>query len=287
MVATAVILTGCQTQQNRRDNDERFQQHRTDSVQIMKQLQTDPINSASVTQSTLFTHHFVTHTPTLTALAKKDLDVLAHHYIHDVMPVSTPVNIVSDVHVYFDYDKSNIRADGKPVLNEAVKALTENPDADILITGRTDVRGTDAYNEALGNRRANAVDEFMRNNGIDPSRIRILSRGEMDALSPESDEDGMQKDRNAHFVVANVHHYPVPLNVRQGGASDDLYQARKKNTLAYLAEKGVDTSLLRIADDFAGGEGLPSEQVYVIVTHETVDGGTVADGFEVGSGGSN
>ena len=109
----------------------------------------------------------------------------------------------------------------------------------------------------------------MRTNGIDASRIRILSRGEMDAIAPESNEAGMQKDRNAHFVVADVKRYPIPLNVRQGNESNDMYHARKKNTLAYLESKGVDTSLLIIADDFAGGEGLASEQVFVIITTDT------------------
>lgn len=268
--ATAVALAGCQSQkENRADFDAVFDAHRPHNLKIVKQLHQDPINSAIITQSTIFTHHFITHTPTLNDLGMKDLDVLAHHYIHDVMPVNMPVNIVSDVNVYFDYDKSDIRPDGVPVLDEAIRALAENPNADILITGRTDVRGSNEYNEALGNRRAKAVDNFMHTNGIDASRIRILSRGEMDAIAPETNEAGMQKDRNAHFVLADAKRYPVPLNVRQGNETNDMYHARKKNTLDYLESKGVDTSLLIITDDFAGGEGLASEQVYVIITTDT------------------
>ncbi|MFP6584634.1 MAG: OmpA family protein [Candidatus Hydrogenedentota bacterium] len=281
--AVAILLTGCQTKQ---DNARDYDNHRVAHVEVSNKLHQDPVNQAIITTSTIFTHHFVTHTPTLNELGMKDLDVLADHYINDVMPVSMPVNIVSDVHVYFDYDKSDIRPDNIAALEAAIKVLGENPDANILITGRTDIRGTDDYNIALGNRRANAVDSYMAANGIDPTRIRILSRGEMDALSAETSEEGMQKDRNAHFVVAEVNRYPLPLNVRQGGASDDLYRARKKNTLAYLAEKGVDTSLLRIADDFAGGEGLAAEQVVVIVTYEAPEGDG-GESFTISSGGGN
>lgn len=278
--AVGILLTGCQTKQ---DNARDFDNHRVAHTEVINTLYDDPVNQAIITTSTIFTHHFVTHTPTLNELGMKDLDVLADHYINDVMPVSVPVNIVSDVHVYFDYDKSDIRSDDVVALDAAIKALSDNPDADILITGRTDIRGTDEYNIALGNRRADAVDSYMAANGVDPTRIRILSRGEMDALSAETSEEGMQKDRNAHFVVAEVNRYPLPLNVRQGGASDDLYHARKKNTLAYLAEKGVDTSLLRITDDFAGGEGLASEQVVVIVTYEATED-TGGDSFRAVAG---
>lgn len=258
--ALLVSLIGCLT-------DDDLAIHRDQNVQLTQNVHTNQVNSAIITQSTIFPHHFITHTPTLNPLGKKNLDVLAHHYINDVMPVSSPVKIVSDVRVYFDYNKSNLRSEAKPVLDAAIEALKNNPNADILITGRTDIRGADDYNMKLGNRRADAVDAYMAANGVPADRIRILSRGEMDSLAPETNEEGMQEDRNAHFVVADVQHYPIPLNVRQAGVSDNLYQARKKNTLSYLAEKGVDTDLIRIADDFAGGEGLASEQVYVIVTY--------------------
>lgn len=267
MIVVAIgMFTGCQSNNFNEDMSERS---RVESVKMYNRLQNDPINSAIITQSTIYPHHFITHTPTLNALGKKDLDVLAHHYINDVMPVTTSVDIVSDVHVYFDYNKSNLRSESTSVLDTAIKVLQENPHADILITGHTDVRGSDDYNIKLGERRADSVDQYMTANGVDPTRVRIISRGRMDALSSESSEEGMQKDRNAHFVVAEIQQYPVALNVRQGGVSDDLYHNRKKNTLSYLASKGVDTSLIHLADNFAGGEGLASEQVFIIVTTES------------------
>jgi outer membrane protein OmpA-like peptidoglycan-associated protein len=258
--------------------------HSAADKQMVRDAMHDPVKNGVITQSTIYPHHFVQHTPTINGLGGRDLDILADHYINDVMPVSKPVNVVDDVNVYFDYDKSDIRADGTGVLDKAIATLRANPATDVIITGRADVRGSDEYNEKLGNRRAGSVSSYLRAHGVDPNRVRIVSRGEMDALAPESDEAGMQKDRNAHFIVAEVNQYPLPLNVRQGNADDNLYQARKRQVIAYLQEKGVDTDLLRITDGFAGGPGLQSQEVYLIVT-DTDTESTQEDTFTtVGSG---
>jgi outer membrane protein OmpA-like peptidoglycan-associated protein len=112
--------------------------------------------------------------------------------------------IIKNVKIYFDYDKADIRDDAAPILKDAVKALEKNPQADILITGNCDIRGTEKYNEKLGKRRGEAVKEFMLSSGIPAERIRIVSRGKLDAVAPVTDLVGMQKDRNAQFMVAEV-----------------------------------------------------------------------------------
>ena len=272
-VPAALLLTGCGTLEDGKLNAGLdYERHRTENVAMAHQFNTDNINAAIITQSTIYPHHFVKHTPTINELGNRDLDVLADHYINDIMPVSKPVNVVEDVHVFFDYDKFDIRADGADVLADAIAALKANPNTDILITGNADVRGSDEYNLALGEKRSDAVSRFMKANGIDDSRIQIISRGRMNALAPETDEAGMQKDRNAHFIVAEVHQYPVPLNVRRSGASDNLYQARKKSVLNYLADKGVNTELVQLADGFAGGPGMDSQQVFLIITESRASG---------------
>jgi outer membrane protein OmpA-like peptidoglycan-associated protein len=274
------LLTGCQTTPT---IEQVYSQHMDADNQTTRDAFHDHVKAGVITQSTIYPHHFVQHTPTLNGLGGRDLDILADHYINDVMPVSKPVNVVDDVHVYFDYDKSDIRSDGTDVLKSAIATLKANPDTDIIITGRADVRGSNEYNDALGNRRAGSVSAYLKANGVDPNRVRIVSRGEMDALAPESDEAGMQKDRNAHFIVAEVNQYPLPLNVRKAGASDNLYQARKRQVLAYLKEKGVNTDLLKIEDGMAGGPGLQSEEVFLIVT-DTDESTTTSTGLTIAGG---
>ncbi|MFN7170934.1 MAG: OmpA family protein, partial [Candidatus Omnitrophota bacterium] len=92
----------------------------------------------------------------------------------------------------------------------AVRALKKNPQADILITGNCDIRGPEAYNLKLGRQRAEAVKRYMIEKGIADSRIRIVSRGKLDAVAPITDLVGMQKDRNAQFMVAEVEEIMLP-----------------------------------------------------------------------------
>ncbi len=112
--------------------------------------------------------------------------------------------ILRNVKIYFDYNKAALRDDHIPILQKAVKTLEKNPEASILITGNCDARGSDEYNMKLGIKRGEAVKTYMLDNGIPEDRIKIVSRGKLDAVAPVKDILGMQKDRNAQFMVAEV-----------------------------------------------------------------------------------
>lgn len=118
--------------------------------------------------------------------------------------------IIKNVKIYFDYNKAGLRADAVKILQEAVGSLKRNPEASILITGNCDLRGSEAYNEKLGRRRAEAVKKFMLDSGVSEDRIKIVSRGKLDAVAPITDLVGMQKDRNAQFMIADVEEVMIP-----------------------------------------------------------------------------
>lgn len=120
--------------------------------------------------------------------------------------------IIKNVKVYFDYDKSDIRDDAAAILDSAVYTLGNNPKADILITGNADTRGSEQYNQKLGENRAEAVRQYFGSHGIAESRIKVLSRGKMDALASKGDIVGMQKDRNAQFMIAEVEEVMIPAD---------------------------------------------------------------------------
>lgn len=126
--------------------------------------------------------------------------------------------ILKNVKVYFDYDKSSLRQDTVRILEDAVKILGKNPEANILITGNCDVRGPENYNIRLGQKRAASVKNFMLDNGIPEERIKIISRGKLDAIARVTDLVGMQKDRNAQFMIAEVEEVmlPTPESAIQG-----------------------------------------------------------------------
>ena len=120
--------------------------------------------------------------------------------------------IIRNVKIYFDYNKADLRDDHMPILERAVGSLHKNPTASILITGNCDVRGSEEYNMKLGKKRSDIVKNYMLNNGITEDRIKIVSRGKLDAVAPVKDIMGMQKDRNAQFMVAEVDEVNIPAD---------------------------------------------------------------------------
>ena len=118
--------------------------------------------------------------------------------------------IIKNVKIYFDYNKADLRDDAAKILKNAVSALNKNPQTCILITGNCDIRGSGTYNEKLGKQRGEAVRKFMFENGISENRIRIVSRGKLDAVAPITDLVGIQKDRNAQFMIAEVEEVMIP-----------------------------------------------------------------------------
>lgn len=140
--------------------------------------------------------------------------------------------IHKNIKIYFDYDSSVLRGDGKKILEQAVRTLKKNPQADILITGNCDARGSEGYNLELGKNRALAVKNFMLECGIPEQRVRIISRGKLDAIAPLNDLVGMQKDRNAHFVIAEVEEIMIPYP-----EDGEIPEAKPLEEGKYLIEK--------------------------------------------------
>jgi outer membrane protein OmpA-like peptidoglycan-associated protein len=140
--------------------------------------------------------------------------------------------IIKNVKIYFDYDKSNLREDAQKILSSAIGTLQRNPETSILISGNCDRRGSEAYNEKLGRRRGEAVKKFMLDNGIAEERIKIISRGKLDAVAPITDLVGMQKDRNAQFMIAEVEEVMLPYPGEPGAA-----EAKKVEEGKYIIEE--------------------------------------------------
>ena len=125
-----------------------------------------------------------------------------------------------------------MRDDTRKILTDAVGTLKRNPETNILITGNCDIRGSENYNEKLGRHRAEAVEKFMLENGVSEERIRIVSRGKLDAIAPVTDLVGMQKDRNAQFMIAEVEEVMIPAP-----GQPDNPEAKKIEEGKYLVEE--------------------------------------------------
>ena len=103
--------------------------------------------------------------------------------------------------VYFDYDMSDIRTDAERVLRGKVEVLRNSPQVQLRIEGHADERGSNEYNLALGNRRAQAVVDFFTNFGLDGDRFSIVSYGEERPAAQGSNESAWSKNRRAEFVI--------------------------------------------------------------------------------------
>jgi peptidoglycan-associated lipoprotein len=103
--------------------------------------------------------------------------------------------------VYFDFDRYALREDARARLARNAEFLRTRPEFVVNVEGHCDERGTNEYNLALGERRAQAAREYLVSLGVDAGRLRSLSYGEERPLCAESGEGCWQRNRRAHFVL--------------------------------------------------------------------------------------
>jgi peptidoglycan-associated lipoprotein len=103
--------------------------------------------------------------------------------------------------VYFDFDRYDIRSDQVDALERNLAWLRQNPGAPLRVEGHCDERGTEEYNLALGDRRADAVRNWLINHGVDASRLQSVSKGELEPADPGHGESAWSKNRRAEFLV--------------------------------------------------------------------------------------
>lgn len=103
--------------------------------------------------------------------------------------------------LFFQLDSVELTPDSQPLLPEIVKSLKEREPAKISIVGHTDTMGSDAYNERLGRRRAEAVLARLRSLGTDPVLVDTLSKGKSEPLVSTPDQTPEPRNRRAEITV--------------------------------------------------------------------------------------
>ena len=122
---------------------------------------------------------------------------------------NAPVNIPSttsaatlatmEAQIHFAFDRSELTDSATMLLDEKAAVFRANPDMTIVVLGYTDVTGTDAYNMALGSRRAQAAKDYLVAGGIAASRVIIESKGERQQIPNSAGVDGEAPNRRAIF----------------------------------------------------------------------------------------
>lgn len=133
------------------------------------------------------------------------LGALVGHYLFDEEPPPPPAPppvktklVLRGVH--FDFDKSSLRAEGKPILDEAAKILNENPDVRVEVQGYTDGVGSAEYNLGLSDRRAATVKDYLVSQGVAAGRLTTRGYGKADPVASNDTDEGRAQNRRVELV---------------------------------------------------------------------------------------
>lgn len=120
---------------------------------------------------------------------------------------------------FFGTDSSTLTPDAQKNLTVSAEWIKNNPDFTVIIEGHTDERGSEQYNLALGDRRANTVRDYLTSLGLDPAAITITSYGEERPFDTGHDESAWGKNRRAHLVLVPSG-VPTTLGAITGSVAD-------------------------------------------------------------------
>ncbi len=107
----------------------------------------------------------------------------------------------SKMGVYFDFDRSELTSNSKLALNKLIQIFKEYPETNILVEGHTDDKGTDNYNLALSKKRAKAVGNYLKINGVEPSRLTINWYGEAQPKVENASDISRAENRRVEFAI--------------------------------------------------------------------------------------
>ena len=107
----------------------------------------------------------------------------------------------TDEKIHFAFDSAVLSEEARRILADKADYLRANPVIRVTVEGHCDERGTDAYNMALGERRAEAVRDFLVNLGIGVNRFNTVSFGEERPIALGQDEASWAQNRRAQFVM--------------------------------------------------------------------------------------
>jgi len=118
----------------------------------------------------------------------------------DARNLDNPDSVLSQRTIYFEFDRSNVRAQFRPIIDAHAAYIQANPSARVILEGHADERGSREYNLGLGERRGSAVEELLRAAGVAGRQVEVVSYGEERPVCRESDEECWQRNRRTEIV---------------------------------------------------------------------------------------
>lgn len=118
-----------------------------------------------------------------------------------VQRVGEGIVVTFESGLLFPYDSDALLPAGQQNLNNMAQSLQRYPETEILVIGHTDAAGTDAYNQALSERRAASAANILAGYGVPRDRVRTMGRGEAEPVADNATEFGMQQNRRVEVVI--------------------------------------------------------------------------------------
>jgi outer membrane protein OmpA-like peptidoglycan-associated protein len=106
--------------------------------------------------------------------------------------------------IFFDFDKATLRPESHAELNRILPFFEQYPGLRVELSGHTDSRGTDEYNEHLSDARAKSVRSYLINNGLHPSRAEAIGYGEQQPVADNESDEGRQLNRRVEFKILEI-----------------------------------------------------------------------------------
>jgi len=119
-------------------------------------------------------------------------------------PAVTQSKITLQADTLYDFDKATLKPEGKATLDKIARDLSKIKLEVIIAVGNTDSVGTDAYNTALGQRRAQSVKAYLISKGVDGSRIYTESKGKSNPVASNATAEGRSKNRRTDIEVVGT-----------------------------------------------------------------------------------
>lgn len=118
----------------------------------------------------------------------------------DARNLDNPDSLLNQRLIYFEFDRSNVRSQFRPIIEAHSEYLRANSSARVILEGHADERGSREYNLALGERRGESVEEVLRAGGVPSRQIEVVSYGEERPVCRESNEDCWERNRRVEIV---------------------------------------------------------------------------------------
>lgn len=119
----------------------------------------------------------------------------------EVERVGEGIAVTFESGILFPFDSETLLPAGRSNLQDLARSLQNYPGTEVLIVGHTDATGSDSYNMALSQRRAESAASYLAAQGISRSRIRTQGRGEVEPIASNDSESGRQQNRRVEVAI--------------------------------------------------------------------------------------